>query len=168
MGNKKHKLVGAPGFEPGASCAQGRRATRLRYAPTCETSILAYFLDFPTSPESYLVLITLEGLRPTLRCVTHFADADRGRRFFPTPLAPSSASSNPYKMNRFTDREEPRIGTRRENRTRPLRPHRAHRHRHRRLRRTWSPNGRSSRRSGSQPGPLCQKKKSAAYEPPKN
>jgi hypothetical protein len=28
------KLVGAPGFEPGASCAQGRRATRLRYAPT--------------------------------------------------------------------------------------------------------------------------------------
>jgi hypothetical protein len=28
------RLVGAPGFEPGASCAQGRRATRLRYAPT--------------------------------------------------------------------------------------------------------------------------------------
>ena len=28
MGNKKHKLVGAPGFEPGASCAQGRRATK--------------------------------------------------------------------------------------------------------------------------------------------
>jgi hypothetical protein len=27
-------MVGAPGFEPGASCAQGRRATRLRYAPT--------------------------------------------------------------------------------------------------------------------------------------
>jgi hypothetical protein len=27
-------LVGAPGFEPEASCAQGRRATRLRYAPT--------------------------------------------------------------------------------------------------------------------------------------
>ena len=27
-------VVGAPGFEPGASCAQGRRATRLRYAPT--------------------------------------------------------------------------------------------------------------------------------------
>ena len=34
---RKHilkSLVGAPGFEPGASCAQGRRATRLRYAPT--------------------------------------------------------------------------------------------------------------------------------------
>jgi len=31
---RKMILVGAPGFEPGASCAQGRRATRLRYAPT--------------------------------------------------------------------------------------------------------------------------------------
>jgi hypothetical protein len=37
-------VVGAPGFEPGASCAQGRRATRLRYAPTIDTSlILLYF-----------------------------------------------------------------------------------------------------------------------------
>ena len=26
-------LVGAPGFEPGTSCAQGKRATRLRHAP---------------------------------------------------------------------------------------------------------------------------------------
>ena len=31
---KDWDLVGAPGFEPGTSCAQGRRATRLRYAPT--------------------------------------------------------------------------------------------------------------------------------------
>ena len=37
------EVVGAPGFEPGASCAQGRRATRLRYAPTSEKSILQYF-----------------------------------------------------------------------------------------------------------------------------
>ena len=28
-------VVGASGFEPETSCAQGRRATRLRYAPTC-------------------------------------------------------------------------------------------------------------------------------------
>ncbi len=28
------EVVGAPGFGPGTSCAQGRRATRLRYAPT--------------------------------------------------------------------------------------------------------------------------------------
>ena len=32
--NSLKDMVGAPGFEPGASCAQGRRATRLRYAPT--------------------------------------------------------------------------------------------------------------------------------------
>ena len=51
MGNKKHRLVGAPGFEPGASCAQGRRATRLRYAPTV-TSILAYFWKFTEVPAS--------------------------------------------------------------------------------------------------------------------
>jgi hypothetical protein len=28
------EVVGARGFEPRTSCAQGRRATRLRYAPT--------------------------------------------------------------------------------------------------------------------------------------
>ena len=26
-------MVGAPGFEPGASCTQNKRATRLRHAP---------------------------------------------------------------------------------------------------------------------------------------
>ena len=32
-------LVGAPGFEPGTSCAQGKRATRLRHAPNgCQES----------------------------------------------------------------------------------------------------------------------------------
>ncbi len=31
-------VVGASGFEPEASCAQGRRATRLRYAPKYRTS----------------------------------------------------------------------------------------------------------------------------------
>ena len=30
-------LVGAPGFEPGTSCAQGKRATRLRHAPMTYT-----------------------------------------------------------------------------------------------------------------------------------
>ena len=44
--NLLKRLVGASGFEPGASCAQGRRATRLRYAPTC----IALFIlkQFPT------------------------------------------------------------------------------------------------------------------------
>jgi hypothetical protein len=38
--NLLKSLVGAPGFEPGASCAQGRRATRLRYAPTCRAPMI--------------------------------------------------------------------------------------------------------------------------------
>jgi hypothetical protein len=38
-------LVGAVGFEPTTPCAQGRCATRLRYAPTCEgLFILKHFL----------------------------------------------------------------------------------------------------------------------------
>jgi hypothetical protein len=43
----KH-LVGASGFEPETSCAQGRRATRLRYAPTrvsLEFTALCDFVD---------------------------------------------------------------------------------------------------------------------------
>src|SRR5262249_13169062 len=32
------ELVGAPRFELGTPCAQGRCATRLRYAPTCTRS----------------------------------------------------------------------------------------------------------------------------------
>jgi hypothetical protein len=39
-------LVGASGFEPEASCAQGRRATRLRYAPT--GTALFILKHFPT------------------------------------------------------------------------------------------------------------------------
>ena len=47
-------MVGAPGFEPGASCAQGRRATRLRYAPTFSASfILKYF------PTLLQILVTI-------------------------------------------------------------------------------------------------------------
>ena len=38
-------VVGAPGFEPGASCAQGRRATRLRYAPTWCTSLILLYVS---------------------------------------------------------------------------------------------------------------------------
>src|ERR1044071_4806493 len=38
-------LVGATGFEPATPCAQGRCATRLRYAPTLNRrSILRYVL----------------------------------------------------------------------------------------------------------------------------
>jgi hypothetical protein len=40
-------LVGAPRFELGTSCAQGRRATRLRYAPTVDTVLMLLYLYFP-------------------------------------------------------------------------------------------------------------------------
>ena len=48
VGNKNHRLVGAPRFELGTSCAQGRRATRLRYAPTSvglEFTAVCHFVD---------------------------------------------------------------------------------------------------------------------------
>jgi hypothetical protein len=38
-------LVGAIGFEPTTPCAQGRCATRLRYAPTCTARLI--LKDFP-------------------------------------------------------------------------------------------------------------------------
>jgi hypothetical protein len=41
-------VVGASGFEPETSCAQGRRATRLRYAPTWSASLI--LKHFPTLP----------------------------------------------------------------------------------------------------------------------
>jgi hypothetical protein len=37
-------LVGARGFEPRTSCAQGRRATRLRYAPTLGNNLILVYL----------------------------------------------------------------------------------------------------------------------------
>ena len=45
-------LVGAPRFELGTSCAQGRRATRLRYAPT--SSALMILKHFPSLLHSNL------------------------------------------------------------------------------------------------------------------
>src|SRR5208282_5955704 len=42
--NNQKLVVGAWRFELQTSCAQGRRATRLRYAPTCSAlSILRHF-----------------------------------------------------------------------------------------------------------------------------
>src|SRR6476646_6259046 len=38
--NSLKDLVGAPRFELGTSCAQGRRATRLRYAPTVDIVLI--------------------------------------------------------------------------------------------------------------------------------
>jgi hypothetical protein len=44
--NSLKDLVGAPRFELGTSCAQGRRATRLRYAPTVIAPVI--LKHFPT------------------------------------------------------------------------------------------------------------------------
>ncbi len=60
------ELVGARGFEPRTPCAQGRCATRLRYAPT--KSIINVIPDkgvvvtFVTSPESGMPLRNTAGL----------------------------------------------------------------------------------------------------------
>ena len=37
---EEERLVGATGFEPATPCAQGRCATRLRYAPTLTASLI--------------------------------------------------------------------------------------------------------------------------------
>jgi hypothetical protein len=58
--NSLKDLVGAPGFEPGASCAQGRRATRLRYAPTFDTVSILLYLYFS-------FLVATKTLVPELR-----------------------------------------------------------------------------------------------------
>ena len=59
-------LVGAPGFEPGTSCAQGKRATRLRHAPTTQTGSLHY------KAHSY----SAKGIRP---CPARFARGSNRR-----------------------------------------------------------------------------------------
>src|SRR6516162_388049 len=46
-------MVGAPGFEPGASCAQGRRATRLRYAPTVGMLLIVSQIRLPSDAMSH-------------------------------------------------------------------------------------------------------------------
>src|SRR6266545_5367723 len=47
-------LVGATGFEPATPCAQGRCATRLRYAPTAEPLDSTAFLAPDAEPVSHL------------------------------------------------------------------------------------------------------------------
>src|SRR6266446_4661345 len=63
MENKQHRLVGAPRFELGTSCAQGRRATRLRYAPT--VTALFILKHFPTL---LLIRVVIFGLTVPKLC----------------------------------------------------------------------------------------------------
>ena len=44
------KVVGATGFEPATPCAQGRCATRLRYAPTAIA--LRLYVSFADAPNA--------------------------------------------------------------------------------------------------------------------
>ncbi len=68
-------MVGAPRFELGTSCAQGRRATRLRYAPTSGSSIIllylfVLFLVVMTANAGWFRLATFKGAggAKDLRC----------------------------------------------------------------------------------------------------
>ncbi len=73
-GNKKHKLVGAPRFELGTSCAQGRRATRLRYAPT--VTALFILKHFPTL---FLIRVVIFGLTVPKLCQILLLNRDCAR-----------------------------------------------------------------------------------------
>jgi hypothetical protein len=61
--NSLKSLVGAPRFELGTSCAQGRRATRLRYAPTM--TALFILKHFPTL---LLIRLVIFGLTVPKLC----------------------------------------------------------------------------------------------------
>jgi hypothetical protein len=61
--NSLKQLVGAPRFELGTSCAQGRRATRLRYAPT--VTALFILKHFPTL---LLIRVVIFGLTVPKLC----------------------------------------------------------------------------------------------------
>ena len=88
-GNRLRRLVGAIGFEPTTPCAQGRCATRLRYAPT--SCILNYGAvsrlgvlekqsekPLPQRARSYTEERHRGGRHPRLRVPRHrFLCADR-------------------------------------------------------------------------------------------
>ena len=56
-------MVGAWRFELQTSCAQGRRATRLRYAPTLKC--LEIIMDFPTQRLHKCAVDRLREFSPT-------------------------------------------------------------------------------------------------------
>jgi hypothetical protein len=66
--NSLKDLVGAPRFELGTSCAQGRRATRLRYAPTVNALFILKHL--PT-----LLLIRVGGGGLSQNCAKYFTES---------------------------------------------------------------------------------------------
>jgi hypothetical protein len=72
--NQFKNMVGAIGFEPTTPCAQGRCATRLRYAPTyIALLILNYFHEFTiTKPLTEAFVLLRFGSKLCQNCVkTH-------------------------------------------------------------------------------------------------
>ena len=55
--NSLKRLVGARGFEPRTSCAQGRRATRLRYAPTGTVALILKHVPVSLLLQSLQVMV---------------------------------------------------------------------------------------------------------------
>src|SRR5215468_7841246 len=60
-------LVGAAGFEPTTFCAQGRRATRLRYAPPLHDFGAGFLPAGPLPRKAYLAVLDLVHVRPDTR-----------------------------------------------------------------------------------------------------
>jgi hypothetical protein len=87
MENKQNRLVGAPRFELGTSCAQGRRATRLRYAPT----VIALFIlkHFPTLLLIRVVIFGLWHLRVERKHIPHLRVMGRNIRFLKSDPNPA-------------------------------------------------------------------------------
>ena len=89
-------LVGAPGFEPGTSCAQGKRATRLRHAPTrpvgvfpswpCATPALDQTLSI--LPRFAICVQTNLGSTPRPPCCDRAHELSWNRRHLGTIAAP--------------------------------------------------------------------------------
>ena len=50
--NIREKQVGVPGFEPGTSCSQSKRATRLRYTPNGQSEVSIMLTAIPRQAAS--------------------------------------------------------------------------------------------------------------------
>ena len=76
-------MVGVPGFEPGASCAQGKRATKLRHTPL--TAVVFAAMSILTDAGDHVK-------RVELRCgvANALAIGQRKRKLNSIPLPPVS------------------------------------------------------------------------------
>ena len=61
-GTDTFELVGAIGFEPTTPCAQGRCATRLRYAPTVKKFVSDYIRGFPARSQAQPLTVNVHGV----------------------------------------------------------------------------------------------------------